>query len=234
MDRTYSSLTVRTISEDERIIEGIASTPRPDRVSDVVESLGASFNLPIPFLLDHDHLSAVGEVEFAEVTATGIKFRARIKKIAEPGPVKDLCDKAWSLIRNGLRKFVSIGFRALQAEQMLGGGSRFLTWEWLELSAVTIPAQPDARITGLKSARSDDAAVITARVRKMRTEKLIASIERDSRDKRLGLPPAPHGVVRLSAADMEAGRKLLADRKAGKGVVRLSSSVSQRVGVVRL
>lgn len=152
MDRVFSSLTIRTVSEDERIIEGIASTPRTDRQSDIVESLGAAYELPIPFLLDHDHLSAVGEVEMALVTATGIKFRARIKKIAEPGPVKDLCDKAWALLKSGLRKFVSIGFRPLDAEPMANGGLRFLSWEWLELSACAVPANPDARITGLKAA----------------------------------------------------------------------------------
>lgn len=151
MDRAFYNLTVRTVSEDQRIIEGIATTPRADRVGDVVESAGVKMSLPLPLLLDHNHAEAVGEVESAQVTPTGIKFRARIKKISEPGPVKDMCDRAWQLIKNGLRKFVSIGFRPLDYEPLGTGGMRYTAWEWLELSCVTVPAHPDAAITGIKA-----------------------------------------------------------------------------------
>lgn len=151
MDRVFSRLTVRTLSEDKRIVEGIASTPRPDRERDIVEPMGSEFNLPIPFLLDHNHLSAIGEVEAAEVTERGIRFRAHVKKITEPGPVKDLCDQGWALLKNGLRKYVSIGFRPTMMQPCEEGGMRFLKWEWLELSACTVPCNPDAAITALRS-----------------------------------------------------------------------------------
>lgn len=151
MDRVFSRLTVRAVSEDKRIVEGIASTPRPDREQDIVEPMGSQFILPIPFLLDHNHLSAIGEVEAAEVTEKGIVFRAHVKKIAEPGPVQDLCDKGWSLLKNGLRKYVSIGFRPTMMQPRNDGGFHFLKWEWLELSACTVPCNPDAAITALRS-----------------------------------------------------------------------------------
>jgi hypothetical protein len=153
MNRAFSRLTVRTLNDEQRLIEGIATAPRPDRVGDIVEPRGAVFELPLPFLLDHNHLEAVGEVERAEVTADGIKFVARIKKIAEPGQVKDLVDRAWHLVKHGLRRTVSIGFNPLDGEQIPSGGFRFKSWEWLELSAVTVPAHPEARITGVKASR---------------------------------------------------------------------------------
>lgn len=148
--RAVVKLDIKAASDDARIIEGIASTPAPDRQGDVVEPQGVEYKLPLPFLLDHDHSRAVGEVEHVDVTPQGIRFRARIPKIAEPGRAKDLCDEAWSLIRNGLRRAVSIGFRPLDSEPVAGGGQRFKRWEWVELSAVSVPAQAEAVITATK------------------------------------------------------------------------------------
>jgi len=152
MNKVFASFQIKAVQEDERIIEGIASTGRPDRMSDVVEPRGIVYALPVPFLLDHDHKAAVGEVESLDVSDTEIRFRARIAKIAEDGPAKTLTDNAWSLIKAGLRKSVSIGFRPLDRERINGGGYRFKSWELLELSAVSVPAQPDARVTATRAA----------------------------------------------------------------------------------
>ena len=121
-------------------------------MGDVVLPRGAVYKLPLPFLLDHDHAKAVGLVDKVEVTDKGIKFWAHIKKITEEGEAKKLTDYAWSLIKNGLRSAVSIGFRSLDAEQIPNSyGLKFNKWEWLELSAVTVPAHPGATITARKS-----------------------------------------------------------------------------------
>lgn len=199
MNRVFSNFQIRSIDDDQRIIEGIASTPRIDRAGDIVESQGAAYELPIPFLLDHDHTLAVGEVELAEVTATGIRFRARIKKISEPGAAKDLVDKAWSLLKAGLRKYVSIGFRPIEYEMMAEGGARFLSWEWLELSACAIPAQPDAKIIGLKSVRGGRTVRLTEQECKVAALLAVHSrnaTEARQRRARLGIPE-PVSVVKI-------------------------------------
>ncbi|CCB64071.1 HK97 family phage prohead protease [Hyphomicrobium sp. MC1] len=153
MDRAYSRLTIKRVSEDDRIIEGIATTPSVDRQGDVVEPLGGKFKVPLPMLLDHDSRQAVGQVIEARATSAGIEFRARIAKIAEPGAAKDLVDSTWQLIKAQLRGAVSIGFRSLPdgVEIMPNGGVRWKSWEWLELSLVSIPANADARIFSAKS-----------------------------------------------------------------------------------
>ncbi|WP_414462778.1 HK97 family phage prohead protease [Hyphomicrobium sp. DY-1] len=153
MDRAYSTLTIKRVSDDERIIEGIASTPTIDRQGDVVEPLGGQFKTPLPLLLDHDSRAAVGQVEFARATSKGIEFRARIAKIATPGPAKDLVDGTWELVKAKLRAAVSIGFRSLAdgVEIMPNGGVRFKRWEWLELSLVSVPANAEALIFSAKS-----------------------------------------------------------------------------------
>lgn len=151
MNRAYVALSIKAVDDDARLIEGWASTASVDRAGDIVVPKGAVYKLPMPFLLDHDHRQVVGEVDRAEVTDKGIKFWAHIKKVSEPGEVKDLCDKAWSLVKNGLRKSVSIGFSALAYDVLPNGGLKFTEWEWLELSAVGVPANAEAQITSIKS-----------------------------------------------------------------------------------
>lgn len=151
MNRALVRFEIKAMDDDARTIEGWATTPEVDRMGDIVLPKGAEYELPIPFLLDHDHSQVVGEVERVEVSDKGIKFWAHIKKIAEEGDAKALCDKAWSYIKNGLRKAVSIGFRPLDFDVLPNGGLKFTSWEWYELSAVGIPAQPSAKITGAKS-----------------------------------------------------------------------------------
>ena len=151
-NRAMIDLSIRSVDDDARQIEGWASRVEEDRMGDVVVPEGAVYKLPLPFLLDHDHSKAVGLVDKVEVTPKGIKFWAHIKKIAEEGEAKKLTDYAWSLIKHGLRSAVSIGFRSLDAEQIPNSdGLKFKKWEWLELSAVTVPAHPGATITARKS-----------------------------------------------------------------------------------
>ncbi len=151
ISRAYGIFTIKSIMEDQRIIEGMASTPTPDRMGDVVEPMGAKFALPMPLLWQHDSSQPIGHVEYAKAMADGIPFRARIVQIAEPGALKNRVDEAWQTIKTGLVRGVSIGFRALEYAFMENGGIHFQSWEWMELSAVTIPANAGATIQTIKS-----------------------------------------------------------------------------------
>lgn len=159
MNRVFADFQVRAVQEDERVIEGIASTSTRDRHSDELVPRGVVYALPLPFLLDHSHRDAVGEVEHIEVSDSEVRFRARIAKIAEEGPAKTLTDNAWSMIRGGLRKKVSVGFRPLKQEAMSGGGTRFSSWELLEISAVSVASNPDARVVATRAAKGRDHVV---------------------------------------------------------------------------
>ncbi|HET7378331.1 MAG TPA: HK97 family phage prohead protease, partial [Anaerolineae bacterium] len=155
IQRAYSFLHIKSFNEDERIIEGVATTPTPDRVSDVVDPMGAKFNLPMPLLWQHRHDQPIGEIFWANPTKDGIPFKGRIAKTDEPGTLKSRLDEAWQSIKLKLVRAVSIGFRALEMEPINPkdpfGGQRFKQWEWLELSAVTIPANVDASIQIVRS-----------------------------------------------------------------------------------
>ncbi len=150
-DRAYSVLEIKAVSDDERRIEGIATTPSTDRMGDVIEPLGARFASELPLLWQHDHASPVGHVKFGKPTAKGIPFTASIAKIAEEGELKALVDKAWQSVKARLVRAVSIGFRPIEYALMEGGGVRFLETEILELSLVTVPANSDCTITQIRS-----------------------------------------------------------------------------------
>ena len=149
--RAYSFIEIKSVDEEERIIEGMASTPSPDRMGDIVNPLGAKFNLPLPLLWQHNHSQPIGHVIEAAPNEKGISFKARIAKTDEPGSLKDLLDFAWQSIKMKLVAAVSIGFRPIKYAYINDGGIEFDEWDWYELSAVTIPAQADATITAVKS-----------------------------------------------------------------------------------
>ena len=149
--RAYSFIEIKALNEEERIIEGIATTPTTDRMGDVVNPMGAKFNLPLPFLWQHNHEKPVGHVIEAEPSSAGIRFKAKIAKTDEPGVLKDLLDFAWQSIKMKLVGAVSIGFSPIKYAFLEQGGIDFEEWDWFELSAVTIPAQADATITAVKS-----------------------------------------------------------------------------------
>ncbi len=151
MQRAYSILTVKAVNEDQRLIEGMATTPTPDRVGDIVQPMGAKFKLPLPLLWQHNSREPVGWVEFAKATETGIPVRARLAMLEDPGELKDSIDKAWQSVKAGLVRGLSIGFNELKYAFMENGGIEFQEWEWLELSLVTIPANQDATISAIKS-----------------------------------------------------------------------------------
>lgn len=160
MNRAYSLLELKSVDDDKRIITGIATTPEPDLMDDVVEPKGAEFNLPIPFLWQHDSHAPIGHVTKAKVRPAGIDVEIHLKQTDEPGPVKDRLDSAWQDIKLGLVRGLSIGFKGKETERIEGSfGIRFLRWAWLELSAVTIAANQAASITAIKSI---DAAVLAA------------------------------------------------------------------------
>jgi HK97 family phage prohead protease len=153
--RAYSLLEVKDIEETAEYytIKGMASTPTPDRMNDIVEPKGAKFAPEIPLLWQHDSKKPVGITEFGKPTSKGIPFTARLPKVAESGALKERIEEAVQSIKYRLVCAVSIGFRVLNGaiEWLDNGGIRFLETEIMELSLVTIPANAEATITSIKT-----------------------------------------------------------------------------------
>jgi HK97 family phage prohead protease len=118
----------------------------------VVEPGGAEFKLPMALLWQHDSSQPIGHVTHAKVTKAGIEIVAKIARLAEPGRLRDRLDEAWQSIKAGLVQGLSIGFKPIEHEYIAETkGMRFTKWSWLELSAVTIPANAEATIATVKS-----------------------------------------------------------------------------------
>jgi HK97 family phage prohead protease/HK97 family phage major capsid protein len=154
MKRAYSTIEIKSIDEGgaKRTFRGIASTPTPDRMGDIVEPKGAQFELPLPLLWQHDSYDPIGWITKASVTDKGIEVEGEIADIPEAGPLRDRLLTAWQYLKSKLVRGLSIGFRSLEEARIKDTYSyHILKWTWLELSAVTIPANQDASITAIKS-----------------------------------------------------------------------------------
>lgn len=149
-DRAYGLLQLKAVDDERREISGLATSIAADRMGDVVVPAGATFKLPLPLLSQHNSTQPIGEVREAEVTSRGIRIKASIPK--DTG--LDYVENAWKQIKAGLVRGLSIGFRSLKYEPLDAerpwDGFKFLEWEWLELSAVTIPANAQATIQTVK------------------------------------------------------------------------------------
>lgn len=150
--RAYSFLKIKSIDEEERTITGIATTPTADSYGDIVEPEGAEFKLPLPFLYQHNSREPIGHVTSAKVAKDGITVTIKCVKSDEPGTLKDRLDEAWQAIKIGLVRGLSIGFSAIEYSFIEAtNGVRYTRWMWLELSAVTIPANSDATMQTIRS-----------------------------------------------------------------------------------
>jgi len=156
MNRAYSVIDFRSVDDERRIIEGIASTPEVDSYRSVLEPEGAEFKLPLPVLYQHNARQPIGKVIDVKVTKAGIRVRLQLAKSG----VAPFIDEAWSLIREGLIRGLSVGFDPIEETfDKSFGGIRYLKWKWLELSTVTIAANSEASMTSVRSA---DEAILAA------------------------------------------------------------------------
>lgn len=153
--KASSTITVKSFDPEQGIIRGIATTPKTDRDGDIVIPEGAVFELPLPLLFNHDPNQPIGHVIEATATKAGVEIVAKVAKDATAR-----ISEVWQLIKSGLVSGFSVGFRALEAEP-IETGFKFNKWQWLELSAVTIPANTEAAIQVVKSITNEVSPAMT-------------------------------------------------------------------------
>lgn len=133
------------------IIEGMATTPTPDRLGDIIEPKGAKFELPLPMLWQHSSWDPIGLWTEADVRDDGIEVLGEMPLFAQSKKLKERIEEAWESAVLGLVRGLSIGFNPDEYSIMKDTYSfHFLTWEWLENSLVTIPANAEATIENVK------------------------------------------------------------------------------------
>lgn len=145
---------VRLAPDDAGAITGYAAVwGQRDAYGDVVtpgafskslEQHRAAGTMPL-MLWSHDPARPVGVWTGMTEDDKGLKVEGRLIMDATPG--RD----AHAFIKAGAVNGLSIGFRTTKAVKTPGGGRRVDGMDLIEVSLVTRPAQPAARITSVRS-----------------------------------------------------------------------------------
>jgi HK97 family phage prohead protease len=129
----------------ERQIRVIASDATPDRMGNILEPTGCQLDEfrrnPI-ILAQHNPEQPIGVWPQIEIR------NGRLKALGEFAPegVSELTDEYCALAKAGVINAVSVGFISLAREPLREGGWRFMQLELIELSLVSVPANPNALI----------------------------------------------------------------------------------------
>lgn len=142
------------------IIRGFANTTAKDRAGDVIPfttwntSSALTNFMKNPILLAfHDHSIPIGEITNIQVTPEGLEVEARV--------VKSAPQNIYGLIKEGILKAFSVGFRILDAEfvsEPVNNTELFVIkdLELLEISVVSVPCNQDSIFSLQKSLNSVD------------------------------------------------------------------------------
>ena len=135
--------------DDAGAITGIAwPFSTPDRMGDLIEpSAFKTAAPPIPMLAYHHPDKPVGAWSALTVRADGLHVAGKL--LIEDVP---LAREVRALVQAGAVKGLSIGFETKKAVARKGGGRTIKALDLAEISLVTIPMHPGARVTGAKSA----------------------------------------------------------------------------------
>ena len=120
----------------------------PDRVGDVIEKGAfANVSLPLPMLFGHDMTDPIGAWAEAVEKDDGLHVKGSLL-------VNDLsrAREVHALIRAGAVRGLSIGFSTKKAAPRRGGGRTIKALELVEISLVTVPMHPGAKVASAKSA----------------------------------------------------------------------------------
>lgn len=128
-----------------RTIRARVSDESVDRQGDIVVAAGcdySAFNKNPVVLYQHNPERPIARAKLFP----GANFIDA--EIAFPAPgISELSDSAYGLIKAGVLNGISIGFSPIQKSPLAGGGLKFEKWALLEISIVSVPANPNALVT---------------------------------------------------------------------------------------
>jgi hypothetical protein len=167
--KSIQTITFNTSSfnDEDRTFVAIASTPVEDRYGDTIQQDGWDLenflkNPVIPWA--HDYWQPpVGRVVEIGINEQG---NLQFKYQAPPEGIYPFADTVWNLYRNQFMFAFSVGFSSTESERAAkdeddddwgwGGGINFIKCQLLEISAVVVPANPQAVALALDSGVIDE------------------------------------------------------------------------------
>lgn len=187
INKVYSQIEIKSVNDEDWTFTGIATSPKSDRVNDIVEPSGAVMDFfPIPLLWQHMHLEPVGQVTKAYLRRDG-KYEVRghiVKPINEmPNAMVSRLKEAYYSLKTRLVRGLSIGFSPIDYSYLENGGTHFHKWDWTELSLVTVPANTDATINTIKSLAQSQVASDVKEGEKVKSAGASATISKSIKPK---------------------------------------------------
>ncbi len=127
-----------------RTFRFVASTAEPDRDGDVIEARGWKLDTYLKnpvILVSHNHQT----LPVARASRIWIETdRLMVDIQFPPEGTSEAADETYALVRDGFLRAVSVGFIPLQSTALPSGGRHHLRQELLEISLVSVPANPSA------------------------------------------------------------------------------------------
>ena len=147
---------IKEVNNEDRSFWAVASTESPDRYGDVVRQDGwvvDNFMKNPVILWAHDYRRPpVGRVEEVKVENGQLLFKAKFL----PEGLDPEADKIFEMYKSGFLKAFSVGFMPLEYEANEHGGTTFKKQELLEISAVPVPANPEALTLAFKMIKEQE------------------------------------------------------------------------------
>lgn len=120
----------------------------PDRVGDMIlPGAFKSARPPLPILFAHDPKQPVGAWTDIIETPEGLQAKGHLLINDVPR-----AREVHALVKSGALRGVSIGFQTKAATPRRGRGREITALDLVEISLVTVPMHPGARVTSSKSA----------------------------------------------------------------------------------
>lgn len=119
-----------------------------DRVGDVIhKGAFAAAKPPLPMLFGHQPNDPIGVWNEIVEAPDGLQVKGQLLIDDVPR-----AREVHALVKSGALRGISIGFQTQQAKPRRGGGRDITALDLVEISLVTVPMHPGARITSSKSA----------------------------------------------------------------------------------
>ena len=149
-EKIFTKAFVKEVNTEERTLVAVASTENVDRDREIIEVSGWKLEnfLKNPVLIwGHNyHIPPIGRVLWVKQEGDALKFKAQFHNKTQ------LASEVWELYKSGYLKAFSVGFIPRSWEDKEGNENVrrvFKEVELLEISAVPVPANPDALVQAI-------------------------------------------------------------------------------------
>jgi HK97 family phage prohead protease len=195
----------------DRQVRVVASDGTRDRMGDILDPAGAEldqFRRNPVVLAQHDSSQPIARCPVIAVSGNQV-----VATIEFPAAgVSARSDEYLALLKAGVISAVSVGFIPLARSPLNDGGYRFTSWELLELSVVSVPANANALV--LERSYASPSTIATNRAR---------AIERRARYEAQGaLPP---GEPEIDWAALHAEREEIRRRERVAGIIAANAAL---------